>query len=332
MTKRNVGVVVIGRNEGERLRRCLISLPQVDARIYVDSGSTDGSQELARSLGFDVVDLDTTQGFTAARARNAGLQRLNQKTDVQFVQFVDGDCEVRDGWISSALRDFQNDTAVVFGRRRERFPDRNIYHRACDDEWNVPPGIVSSCGGDALFRVSALHSVGGYNPLMIAGEEPELCLRLREAGWNVISNGKEMTWHDVAIDRFDQWWRRAKRTGFGFAALIDLHREDADPSWRRLLWSAGAWSMVLTATMLMLVAAVVTANSWLGFATLFLFVILLAAISRTALRSRRRFNGIGDALRWSGLLYVSKLAQMHGFLSQRVARRRSLQPKIIEYK
>src|SRR5215475_7559873 len=72
------GVVAIGRNEGDRLVRCLRSLTKASKIIYVDSGSSDNSVREARSLGADVVELDPTTPFTAARARNAGFERLRQ--------------------------------------------------------------------------------------------------------------------------------------------------------------------------------------------------------------------------------------------------------------
>ena len=79
---KDIGVVAIGRNEGERLRRCLTAIPQGQTIIYVDSGSTDGSQDFARGMGLTVVDLDPGQRFTAARARNAGLAVVRQSADV----------------------------------------------------------------------------------------------------------------------------------------------------------------------------------------------------------------------------------------------------------
>ena len=94
--ERHVGVVVIGRNEGPRLERCLASLIGAAQKIvYVDSGSTDGSVQMARRLGVEVVELDMTMPFTAARARNEGFARLQHVLpSMRHVQFVDGDCEV----------------------------------------------------------------------------------------------------------------------------------------------------------------------------------------------------------------------------------------------
>ena len=158
------GMVVIGRNEGERLRRCLESAGDLArGTVYVDSGSTDGSVGLARSLGADVVELPSDRPFTAALARNAGLERLVAKVPgVVLVQFVDGDCRVAEGWMARAMAtlDGRKDVGVVCGRRREAFPDTSIYNRLCDMEWDTPVGEAKACGGDAMMRVEAFRAVG----------------------------------------------------------------------------------------------------------------------------------------------------------------------------
>ncbi len=185
-----VGAVAIGRNEGERLVRCLRSLRgRVGALVYVDSGSTDGSVERARDLGATVVDLDTSIPFTAARARNEGFDRLQQLLpELAFVQFVDGDCEVVPEWLPTALAHLRDhpEVGVVAGRRRERNPEASVYNRLADMEWDTPIGPATEIGGDALFRVRAFVDAGRYDPTLIAGEDPELCLRVRRAGWEVI--------------------------------------------------------------------------------------------------------------------------------------------------
>ncbi|HEY9828248.1 MAG TPA: glycosyltransferase family A protein, partial [Stenomitos sp.] len=135
------GIVVIGRNEGQRLAVCLESaLLQSPWVIYVDSGSTDNSLAIAKNLGADIVVLDPMQPFTAARARNAGLERLLELyPTASTVQFVDGDCQLEREWCdrAAALLEAQPDLAVVCGRRRERYPDASIYNRLCDVEWDT---------------------------------------------------------------------------------------------------------------------------------------------------------------------------------------------------
>ncbi|MCB1329937.1 MAG: glycosyltransferase, partial [Maritimibacter sp.] len=260
-----IAAVVIGRNEGDRLIACLKSLGGVARVVYVDSGSTDGSPAAARNLGADVVALDMTQPFTAARARNAGLDALRDDPPT-YVQFVDGDCVLQPGWIDTA-RAFLDDhpkVAMACGRRREIHPEASVYNRLCDDEWNTPVGEALACGGDALGRWEALDVVGGYNPTLIAGEEPDLCLRLRVAGWKIWRIDAEMTAHDAAILRFGQWWKRVSRAGHAFAEGAWLHGK-SQGHWvgetrRLLVWGlglplatllavllAGPWGLVLLA-------------------------------------------------------------------------------------
>ena len=245
VTARQFAAVIIGRNEGERLRQCLASVVgAAEIAVYVDSGSTDGSVGMARAMGVEVVTLDISTPFTAARARNAGFRRLRERApELRWVQFVDGDCEVVAGWLTkgAAFLDAHPDIAVVCGRRRERHPERTVYNMLCDIEWDTPVGEARACGGDALMRVAAVEALNGYRPDLIAGEEPDLCIRMRKAGWRIWRLGEEMTLHDAAMTRFGQWWKRALRSGHAFAQGSHLHgappeRHYVDQSRRAWLW------------------------------------------------------------------------------------------------
>jgi glycosyltransferase involved in cell wall biosynthesis len=242
-----LGIVAIGRNEGDRLVACLKSaILQSPYLVYVDSGSTDGSVAFAKTLGVEVVELDLSIPFTAARARNAGLTRLRECfPELGYVQFVDGDCVLVEGWCDRALVILQSDPsiAVVCGRRRERFPEASVFNALSNLEWNTPIGEALACGGDALMRVAALQAVGGYNPRLIAGEEPELCLRLRQQRWRVMRIDGDMTWHDAQMLHFSQWWRRSIRGGHAYGEVSWLHRHDPEGFWRkesRRIWVWGA--------------------------------------------------------------------------------------------
>lgn len=250
----SIGAVIIGRNEGDRLIRCLASVgPVVDIMVYVDSGSDDGSVAAAQDAGADVILLETDRPFTAARARNAGLDALVNRPDPpDLVQFIDGDCELRSDWIATATAFLEEhpEVAVVCGRRRERFPDATRYNRLTDCEWNTPVGQARSCGGDALMRIAALEEAGRYNPALIAGEEPELCVRLRKAGWQIWRLDAEMTWHDAAMTRFSQWWTRTRRAGHAYAEGAALHgarpeRHNVVQTRRALIWGAGVPLLIL---------------------------------------------------------------------------------------
>lgn len=249
-----LGIVAIGRNEGDRLQQCLRSVVGRAAQvIYVDSGSTDASVELARSLGVNVVELDLSIPFTAARARNAGLARLLEiAPDLNYVQFVDGDCEVVEGWLEQAQKvlNTQPDVVVVCGRRRERYPEASIYNRLCDLEWDTPIGEAKACGGDAMMRISALQAVGGYNPYLIAGEEPELCVRLRQKGGKILRIDAEMTLHDAQMTRFGQWWKRSVRAGYAYAEGSWLHGAPPECHWVKESRSIRLWGLIIPALLL----------------------------------------------------------------------------------
>lgn len=324
-------IVIIGRNEGDRLKRCFASLPKEAQRIYVDSGSIDGSQGHAGSLGIVVVDLDTKIGFTAARARNAGLAIVCQSDVVpEFVQMIDGDCELDVNWMGKAIDALsaEPDLAAVFGRRRERFPERSVYNRQCDDEWNVPIGYVASCGGDAMFRLAALSAVGGYNPDLIAGEEPDLCLRLSREGWTIKRIDAEMTLHDAALTRFSQWWRRARRSGHAYAEHVWRHGAASIPSWQRQVFSILIWGLAIPLVALGLLVAKLFGFPT-GLAALAVLAIYPVQLARIAWRCSR--SGRPD-FAYAGLIIVGKFAEMGGMARFYLSRLRGYAPRLIEYK
>ena len=258
----SIGLVVIGRNEGDRLRRCLLSVcEEVNDVVYVDSGSTDNSVSMAKSLGVRVVELDLSTPFTAARARNEGFAHLLKvNPEVKFVQFVDGDCEIVPGWLETAEAELSNPSvAVVCGRRRERFPDRSIYNLLCDLEWNTPVGEAKACGGDAMMRVEAFEQVNGFDPNAIAGEESELCLRLRRKGWKILRLDAEMTLHDAQITRFSQWWRRSLRSGHAYAEGAWLHGNSPDRHRIKETKSILLWGFIIP---LVILGSLLPSHGW----------------------------------------------------------------------
>jgi cellulose synthase/poly-beta-1,6-N-acetylglucosamine synthase-like glycosyltransferase len=330
-----IGVVVIGRNEGERLGRCLASVQSIANRVYVDSGSTDGSIGMARGEGVTVVELTTPPNFTAARARNAGLLRLlADNPNLEFVQMVDGDCEVQPTWISEALAALRSepDLALVFGRRRERHPERSIFNALCDDEWNVPIGDAPGCGGDALFRVKALQEVNYYNPTMIAGEDTEMSMRLRKRGWRLRRIDSEMTLHDAAMTRFGQWWNRTLRSGHAFGEMAFLHPDARNPDWPRMVRSIVFWGGAMPAALvLMLLLSIVWSPLFLGAA---LLALLPWPLRMVQLIRRQRDRGLSSSIaRASGvLLMVGKVPQFMGLAGYHANRLSGRASSLIEYK
>jgi glycosyltransferase involved in cell wall biosynthesis len=270
----HLGVVTIGRNEGQRLYRCLSSvvghgLPVV----YVDSGSTDGSPELARSLGAVVVELDASRPLSVPRARNEGFERLCQiDPDVRFVQFIDGDCEMVNGWLERGRSTLEGrpDVALVTGRRRERFPEQSTYNRLADLDWDMPLGEITGSHGDIMIRAEAFRQVGGFDAEVFVGEDNELCVRLRKRGWILLRIGAEMSLHDMAMTRVGQWWRRGLRSGFGYMEGALLHGKPPERHYVREVRSIVFWGIGLPVAILLLAAP--TRGASIALATGYLFL------------------------------------------------------------
>jgi GT2 family glycosyltransferase len=316
----SLAVVVIGRNEGARLAACLASL-KGRRLVYVDSGSSDDSVEMARAAGAEVVVLDPATPFTAARARHEGFQALGDDLP-EVVQFVDGDCAVVPGWIEAGHAALASDPGLglVTGWRAEIAPEASVYNALCHHEWRRPAGEITACGGDMMVRARAYLEAGGFDARVIAAEDDEFCQRLRKAGWRLVRLPQEMTRHDAAMTRFGQWWRRAVRSGHGFAQVGDLHGRYFARE------RARAWLYGLVLPLLALAGLV-----W--------WPLLAAVLAVYALSYAKTVQGLrGEGMGWARALHhalflsLSKFPNLIGMLTYYLRKRRGAAMRIIEYK
>jgi hypothetical protein len=270
------------------------------------------------------VELSRDAPFTAARARNAGFAALAAEPDAApYVQFIDGDCAVEPGWTgrAAARLDAAPQVALVTGWRSELFPDASLYNRLCDWEWHRPPGEITACGGDMMVRAAAFRAVDGFDPTVIAAEDDEFCTRLRKAGWRLERLPLPMTRHDAAMVRFGQWWRRAERTGHGFAQVGDLH-PDYFVTERRRAWVYAA-GVPGTALAFLAVAPALAPLPLLAWPVNW---------ARTANALRRDGVTASEAGARAALLTLSKLPNLIGMLRYRLRRWRQKPMRLIEYK
>ena len=321
----SIGFVAIGRNEGERFKRCLLSLKKAASRIvYVDSGSGDGSVAFAKGEGVEVIELDCAAPFTAARARNAGFDALFKAwPDTDYVMFIDGDCELASGFATEAVKALTHDPSLgaVTGRCRERFPDATIYNRICDMEWDGPVGEIKACGGIFMVRADSFNAVHGFNPTVIAAEDDDFCIRLRETGVKIVRLGRDMCFHDADIHRFGQWWRRMVRAGHAFAQVGELH-----PGYfaaeRRRAW---LWGLVLPA------AAIIAAPFTYG-ASLALLLLYPVSLWKTRRGLIARGAAPEHATLAAKFLTLSKFPNVIGLLDYKRKQLTGRHIGIVEYK
>jgi cellulose synthase/poly-beta-1,6-N-acetylglucosamine synthase-like glycosyltransferase len=332
---KELAVIIIGRNEGERLRACLTSVLAMNYPrelievIYVDSSSTDSSVELARSLGVKTIVLDGPT--TAARGRNAGWTQ----TAAPFVLFLDGDTLLHPDFVASAIAHFNDPVhteplAGVYGNRSETRTSNSIYNAIFDLDWNSGTGYSLFFGGDALVRREALAAVGGYNPLLIAGEEPDLCRRLRGLGYRILHVDEPMTLHDLAMFRFSQYWRRSVRTGYAYAEISNKYAKTDDP-----IWSAESKSNLTRGVFWLLGPVLALALSVLvhSIAPFALFLVVACILfARTAAKVSRKTRSLKLLLAYSLHSHLQQVPILFGQIRYQRRRRQGGSAAIIEYK
>jgi len=309
-----LGFVVIGRNEAARLPDCFQAAAMSGAMlVYVDSGSRDASVAIARAHGAELVELDPVRPFTAARARNEGFEHaLARRPGLEYVQFVDGDCALMPGWVEAAVAamDAEPRRAVVIGHLRERDPGRGVYKRLCALEWQSPAGDVSnfgSLGGIMLVRVAPFRALGGFNPVMIAGEDSEFGVRAAAAGCVVTKLDVPMATHEADIHRFAQWWRRSVRSGHAIGQRSSMNGDGPMRDCMRERRSTLFWGIGVP------LAAVVAAVPTHGLSLLLLlgYIVLGWRVFRYR---RSRGDAPDDARLYAAFNVLGKFAEAIGLL------------------
>jgi GT2 family glycosyltransferase len=296
--------------------------------VYVDSGSSDRSVEIAEALGAIVVKLDPSLPFGPARARNEGASRLLQlDPSVQFIQFIDGDCELREGWFAAAARQLREHprAAIVAGRLRERSPQASIYNRICDIEWDGPIGEVPACGGVAMIRQRAFQDVGGFDALVLAAEDDDLCLRLRRKGWTIVRISADMALHDAAMTRVGQWWRRAMRGGYAYAQGAKMHGGSRDRHFLREIRRTWLWGFFVPAL------AVVAAWPSRGASLLLLVCYPLQFVRIYRKMHARGLGGVPGAA-YAASCVISKFAEVAGAWKFKVKELRGAPMQLMEHR
>jgi GT2 family glycosyltransferase len=333
-SSQEIAIVVIGRNEGERLKACLraagcSSFKGARTVVYADSGSTDGSAEYARSVGCRVVQLDPARPFSAARARNEGFDcAMTLAPDAAFVQFVDGDCELEEGWLErgAAALNERSDVGLVRGHLREMRPEASVYNRMCDLEWQQTPGEIAACGGIFMARAAAFRAAGGFRPEVIAAEDDELCVRVRMRRWKILMIDAPMARHDAAMTRFSQWWRRARRTGHAYAQVAALHGDGEERYFVRDRQRILMWGMALPVAAL---AFAPLTNGLSLAAMLGLYALQLVYTARGCLMRGWRS---GDAWVYASFAVISRFPALLGLIEYHWRQDHGQAMTIIEHK
>ena len=294
--------------------------------IYVDSASTDGSAELASRYGALSITLHSMRP-TAALGRNTGWLRASS----DLILFLDGDTVLHPSFPRIACHAFSDDKSIaaVWGHRRELYPEQSLFNRVLDLDWIYPAGLTEFCGGDVLMRRAALLETGGYDEALIAGEEPELCRRIRAHGFKILHVDHPMTHHDLAITSWRQYWKRALRAGHAYAEISERFRNSDDSFWsseRNANVRRGSFWIISF-------AASVVASVRLGIAPVAFWLVLVLTLSlRSSLRARWKSEDLFTLFLYGIHSHLQQIPIFVGQLRYAIAKYRNSNTRLIEYK
>jgi len=280
-------------------------------------------------MGCRVVELDPSQPFSAARARNEGFACvMDHDPAVEFVQFVDGDCDLVDGWLERgvAALNGRQDVGIVCGHVREIHPEASVYNKLCDLEWQQQPGEIRSSGGRFMIRRAVFIAAGGFRPDVIAAEDDEFCIRVRSLGWKILLLDAPMAGHDMAMTRFSEWWLRTRRTGHAYAHVAAIHGKGEERYFVRDCRKVWLWALVLP------VAALCLAPFTRGLSLAMMLCLYALQFNRIYRSGRKRGWGTGDALIYALFTVIAKFPMLEGLLEYNWRQRRGHAMTIIEYR
>jgi glycosyltransferase involved in cell wall biosynthesis len=187
--------------------------------VLVDSASVDNTVDIASNYPINIIRLQSDQRLTAAAGRYVGYQ----KTSGDLILFLDGDMELCEGWVDRAIAVIQSgpDVAAVTGQVINLPPSTGsrAAPRSEPSYYGNSVTEVSYGGGATMYRRSVLKQVGTFNPYIYSEEEPELCLRIRYAGYRILSLEHPIAYHysdpPDRVSTLVERWRRNLNLGFG---------------------------------------------------------------------------------------------------------------------
>ena len=190
--KTAISFIIPVRNDARRLGRCL---DRIGASTYprermevivVDNGSSDGSDEVARQAGASVL---TVQGVHVSELRNRGARIA--RGDV--MAFVDADHEIDAAWAESAVETLSGRAVGAVGAPYHAPRDGTWVQQVYDTLRTRVPGRRDTSwlgSGNLAVRADAFRRVRGFDPALETCEDVDLCLRLRAAGYRVMSDDR----------------------------------------------------------------------------------------------------------------------------------------------
>jgi GT2 family glycosyltransferase len=245
--------------------------------IFVDSASTDRSVDIATQFPVRILQLKPNWPLCVAAGRYTGFRHARG----EYTFFLDGDAEVEPDWLIRAI-DFMDrhpEYGGVAGVLDEKYVDSNGVDRG--GRQNVRRQDLSrelinckTLGGIALFRRRALEKAGTINPHLPTAEDHELCMRIRNSGFQLARiPGRMAVKYTEKRDTLREILRRSRTKMYDYGAVIRYSAEYG--SGIQFCFDAISYIVTFAATLLIFLLAVPLALYFDFVWTLALSVVLL---------------------------------------------------------
>jgi glycosyltransferase involved in cell wall biosynthesis len=192
--------------------------------IFVDSASTDRSIEVASQFPIQILQLRPNWPLCVAAGRYTGYRHARG----EFVFFIDGDAEADLVWLNKGVQYLRShpDIGAVAGVLDEEYVTaqgvhvggkKNVFRQ--DLSASVIP--AKALGGIALYRRAAMEKAGPVNPHLPTGEDDELCMRIRNAGWQLARlEGRMAIKYTEKRDTLYEVLRRCRTSMYDYGAVV----------------------------------------------------------------------------------------------------------------
>jgi O-antigen biosynthesis protein len=196
-----VSVVLCTYNGSRFIRDAMEGLSRLDYPnhevIVVNDGSTDSTLDIVSEYGG--MRVITTENNGLSMARNIGLSAASG----EIVAYIDDDAYPDRHWLKYLASAFDDPSVAGAGGPNLLPPGTSLVERCVDGSPGNPiPVLVDDreaehiTGCNMAFRKGALEAIGGFDTqFRVAGDDVDLCWRIREKGWRIGYHAAAQVWH-----------------------------------------------------------------------------------------------------------------------------------------
>jgi GT2 family glycosyltransferase len=219
----SVSVVVSSHNGASTIRDCCEGLLKLEYSNYeaivVDDGSTDRTADIASEYGFQVI---RSKHAGLSNARNIGLQAATG----EIVAYIDDDAYPDPHWLNYLVATFLSTQYAGIGGPNLSPTNDGSFAQCVDQSPGNPTHVLLTDeeaehlpGCNMAFRKSALEAIGGFDPqFWVAGDDVDLCWRLRQEGYSLGFNPAAVVWHHRR-NSLPAYWKQQVQYGKAEAML-----------------------------------------------------------------------------------------------------------------